>query len=358
MCENSSRVSLSKELNLKKSTVSDNIKSLLEEQWIMESTEGPSSEKGGRRPIYLKFNPQAATIISMIVENNTIAYSLSYLDGNIIISDQKKFQNNIEFIAEVKDIIEYLSNISNKTPHGILNVTISINGVVHNNNVVFTPYSHLDQLDIVEELRTISDFPVYIINEANASVIGEHSFSPDLTSLATINIDEGVGAGVILNNSLFIGYEGRSGEIGHTTIVINGRPCPCGNRGCLEQYVSQRRILEECGYENLNDLVSAWRKGDESVKMKVTNAMQWLGVAINNFATLFDLEKIFLHSNFFNELPELKAIVLKELKGYNTQKIQLVISDLSSDSKYYGLIAFSVMKSLGITRYKFQRNLN
>lgn len=63
-------------------------------------------------------------------------------------------------------------------------------------------------------------------------------------SLVYVTVSEGVGAGIIADGDLFNGKNNFAGEIGHVTINYNGRPCACGGRGCLEQYVNVDAIIE------------------------------------------------------------------------------------------------------------------
>ena len=51
--------------------------------------------------------------------------------------------------------------------------------------------------------------------------------------------------GIMINGHLYRGQDGYAGEIGHTILFPDGKPCPCGNHGCLEQYASEKAILEE-----------------------------------------------------------------------------------------------------------------
>ena len=61
----------------------------------------------------------------------------------------------------------------------------------------------------------------------------------------TTIIINGIGVGIIMKNQLVKGKNGYAGEFGHSIIQIGGRPCPCGNHGCLEQYASERALFAE-----------------------------------------------------------------------------------------------------------------
>jgi glucokinase len=77
--------------------------------------------------------------------------------------------------------------------------------------------------------------PVVVENDANAAAWGETRFGAGT----------GLGGGVVLGGELFRGAFGAAAEVGHVTLVPDGRPCGCGNAGCWEQYASGRALVHE-----------------------------------------------------------------------------------------------------------------
>lgn len=88
--------------------------------------------------------------------------------------------------------------------------------------------------------------PVFIENEANAGAYGEKVFgaAKNHNNIIYASISTGIGIGVIINNHLYRGVSGFSGEMGHMTIDFNGPKCSCGNRGCWELYASEKALLK------------------------------------------------------------------------------------------------------------------
>lgn len=91
--------------------------------------------------------------------------------------------------------------------------------------------------------------PVLLENDATAAAIGERLYGAGrtLTDFAYIYIGAGIGGGLFLRGQPYRGGYGKSGEIGHLVVDTNGRPCPCGNRGCLERYASVSLALKALG---------------------------------------------------------------------------------------------------------------
>ena len=77
--------------------------------------------------------------------------------------------------------------------------------------------------------------PVYIHNDANVAAYGEvvAGAAKGCKNVVVITLGTGVGGGVIIDGKIYSGFNSFGGELGHTVIVHNGEPCPCGRRGCL-----------------------------------------------------------------------------------------------------------------------------
>ena len=112
----------------------------------------------------------------------------------------------------------------------------------HGRPVVFGPTSMpaWQHYPIVERLGRALETSVVVENDATAAAVGEHLYGVGrrLRDFFYIYVGVGVGGGMILSGHPYRGTGGRAGELGHVVVVPGGRPCACGNRGCLERYAS------------------------------------------------------------------------------------------------------------------------
>lgn len=101
-----------------------------------------------------------------------------------------------------------------------------------------------DNIPLVEQLQGEFDIPVYLDNDANAAALGEHRFGAGrgVANMVYMTVSTGVGGGVIADGRLLRGENGNAAELGHLSVVWDGRPCLCGSRGCLEAYASGTAI--------------------------------------------------------------------------------------------------------------------
>jgi predicted NBD/HSP70 family sugar kinase len=104
-----------------------------------------------------------------------------------------------------------------------------------------------DDFPLKQELETRTGLSVHLDNDANAAAISERLYGArrDLNNFVYLFISTGLGAGLFLNGQLYKGQQGIAGELGHIPVVPGGRPCGCGNRGCLERYLSLFALFEE-----------------------------------------------------------------------------------------------------------------
>ena len=93
---------------------------------------------------------------------------------------------------------------------------------------------------VVQIMEEYADLPTVLINDANASAVGEmlYGAARGMQNFISITLGTGLGCGMVANGKLVTGQKGHAGEIGHTTVYHDGRPCTCGHKGCLETYVS------------------------------------------------------------------------------------------------------------------------
>lgn len=178
--------------------------------------------------------------------------------------------------------------------------------------VVFAPNLAWRHTPLREQIAARIELPIVVENDANAAAWGEYRFGageqqPDMVLLT---IGTGIGGGLLLNGSLHRGRFGAAGEPGHLRVVPDGRPCGCGNRGCLEQYCSgsalvktahelalikpdeAQRMLELAGGDPAaidGPVVTlAAQEGDEAALDCFAEIARWLGQGLADLTAVLD----------------------------------------------------------------------
>src|SRR5690606_21971607 len=111
-----------------------------------------------------------------------------------------------------------------------------------------------------------------------------------------------IGAGIILNNKLFRGTSGYSGETGHMTIDAEGSLCRCGNRGCWELYASEQALISQgekqansaLSSSSLETFVSSAKAGQRSTIEAFEKIGHYLGIGVANIMNIFNPDLIII----------------------------------------------------------------
>jgi glucokinase len=136
--------------------------------------------------------------------------------------------------------------------------------------------------------------PTRLINDARAFTLAEHRLGAGraVDSMLGITLGTGVGGGLILGGSLYLGRDGTAGEFGHQTIVPDGALCGCGNRGCLETLAKADAIVAACGRPSVAESVQAARAGDRRALDGLTAAGRHLGIGVSNVLVLVSVDRV------------------------------------------------------------------
>ncbi len=167
-----------------------------------------------------------------------------------------------------------------------------------------------------DELRKHIDKPIFIDNDATVAGLAESiaGVSAGTSSSVFITLGTGVGGGIVINGRVWSGAHGIGSEIGHMTLELDGEPCTCGNRGCLERYCSATAIirmakerlefypdsliLEDCGGDtskiNARMVFDAAKKGDPLGEKVFRRYVLFLSQAINTITAILDPEMFVL----------------------------------------------------------------
>ncbi|GGE49334.1 xylose repressor [Pullulanibacillus camelliae] len=353
-----SRAEISEQTGLNKATVSSLVAELIKDHLIGET--GPGKSKGGRRPVILYFNQNAGYAIGIDLGVNYILAVLTDLNGHVVIEKQIELTT-----SEEKDVIQLLEELiadlkaqTPDSPYGIIGIGIGVPGITDNTeSILYAPHLSWQHIDLKTELENSFQIPVTVNNEANAGAHGEKLYGAgkDIANLIYVSAGIGIGTGIVINDELFKGAFGSSGEMGHMTIDANGKLCRCGNCGCWELYASEKALLEEAATLpslqsktdiHLEDLIQQANEGNHEVCELFYKIGEYLGIGMVNIANTFNPNAIILG----NRLSMLKnwvgAAIEQELEQrlFPFQNVTFKFSSLGVYSCALGSAAFAIDK--------------
>ena len=181
---------------------------------------------------------------------------------------------------------------------------------------------------------------VYVENDANAAAFGEYlaGGAKGYQDAVIITLGTGIGSGIILSGKILRGFNFAAGEMGHTVIVKDGRPCNCGRRGCWERYASSRALSEDTreamrqdpdtlmwkiagdlDHVNAKTSFDAMEAGDATARKVVDNWIGYVACGVANVVNTFQPEVVCIGGGVSNQgevlLAPVRAIVEQETRN-------------------------------------------
>ncbi|MCR1834816.1 ROK family transcriptional regulator [Oceanobacillus caeni] len=357
-----SRAQISKDTGLNKATVSTMVSELLKESFVNEIGSGQSS--GGRKPVMLYFNQHAGYSIGIDLGVNYILGILTNFNGDIIEKNMKTL-NTLEIDEIINQIflsIESLMKKAPESPYGIIGIGIGVPGQVdQHERILFAPNLNWKNIDLKKIVEDRFSIPTSIENEANAGATGEQLYGAgkDITNQIYVSIGIGIGTGIIINNRLYRGSSGISGEMGHFTIDTNGIKCSCGNRGCWELYASESALFKIAEKQDLASknveidldfLLTEAQKGNPKVLQLLNTLGENIGFGIINIINTFNPEVIIIGNRmaqFENWIMNpIKRVLEERLSFYHKSNTAIRFSILGNYSTALGANSFAITNFL------------
>lgn len=241
----SSRAQIATALGLTPAAITKITAQLIEAHAIEET--GDLDGKKNRRSIGLALDTAHFHVIGVKFARSLVQIGVFDLTGNQSSLTTLPYVSNDtigETIATVHSTIEQLLH----DDPTIVAIGMAVPGPYLRNNghtAVVSSMQGWRAINFIDEFANSFTVPVFIEQDARAGVLANSIFDPNSNgepNLAYYLVGEGVGLGVIDHGRIINGALGTATEIGHVSIDVNGKPCDCGNIGCLECYCSTPAI--------------------------------------------------------------------------------------------------------------------
>jgi glucokinase len=227
---------------------------------------------------------------------------------------------------------------------------IGRDGLIHS-SVNMKP---LDGFNLAEFVKAHTGLTTVCGNDANVIALGEQRFGAGrgISSCMVVTIGTGLGSGLILDGRLWTGHGGFAAEFGHVTVDPEGIPCPCGNRGCLEQYVSAGalvRFARERMAGKADDLLTAdrvadlARKGDAAALAAFDQMGFWLGTGLASLTNTLNIQAVVIgggvSASFDLLLPSLQRTIQQRCFSLIYAGVEIEKAFLGDDAGLFGAAA-------------------
>jgi N-acetylglucosamine repressor len=335
---------------------------------------GLGDSTGGRPPALLEFNPDAAFALGAAMRDHQWRVVITNLDAVVLHRQDVAIpDHSLEAAIEAlrKGVNEALAQVDQSkvlpalglgTP-GLVDMP---SGVIK--TAVDVGWYEAPIRDLVEQAL---GRPTYVANRSKVGALAEYRFGAKqgLRDLIYLSIGTGVAAGIVHAGELYMGVNSSAGELGHVTILPDGPPCRCGNRGCLQQLVSEPAIADRARLR-LRDrmdsqlaamtghhpervtaemVFAAAGNGDALALELVQETARYLGIAIATLVNLFNPQRIILGGPIGQMsqvmLPMLLEEVRKRALSYPLSAVQITPSALGADANAVGAAALVLRRA-------------
>lgn len=336
-----SRIEIAKHLTLNKSTVSTLYQVLDKLGYIQELGQGTSSVSGGRRPIMIQFNHHYGYTVNFELGHHHLRMMTNWLTGEeISFSSISVVGKDIyEIITLMRELVRAIAIPT--AVHGLLGISIAINGIVNHNRILDSPFIAMHDVDLVAELAEFA-VPIILENEANLAAIATRDYITDhkLKDLIALDVHNGIGVGIIINGELYRGQLGQAGEIGRALFF----PTTQHTTSKIETIYSEDAIIQKFGKQK--QLSRADRKqfldsyrADDTIALKVmAEFTEGLAYLLFNVVQIFSPELVNLQSRIIGELPQLMYSINQYYTDLSTKKSssKIRLSSMIENAPLYG----------------------
>ena len=240
-----SRADLARSSGLTRVTVSDVVGDLVAEGLLRESA-APVQGRVGKPPVLVQLAEEARQIVAVdLSADGMVSGALLNLSGDVQERRSRPLEGRRgeDAVTLVHELVRELVDAATRP---VLGIGVGTPGVVDATGVVVdAPNLGWQDVALAEGLHAACDLPVFVANDANTAVLGEHTFGDAGDGgLMLVRVGTGVGAGLVLEGVLLHGHRSAAGEVGHVVIDPDGAECACGRRGCLETVLAAPRLRE------------------------------------------------------------------------------------------------------------------
>lgn len=358
---------IAKELELSIPTVTKFVGELIREGYVKDL--GKQNTSGGRRPNVYGLSPKSGYFVGMDVQRKKILLATIDFNGNIVSNDESypyELANTPEALEQLIHILtDYISHLEIDS-RKILQVGMNIGGRVNPNTGFSYSYFNFSEKPLTKVLEGRIGIPVSLENDSRAMMYGEFMAGcvKKEKDVLFINLNWGLGAGLLIDGKPYYGKSGFSGQIGHICALDNEIICNCGKKGCLETEASgyaiermlRERIAQGCttimsekleahGEFLLSDFVDAVRKEDMLSIEIVEHIGFVLGRWIAGFINILNPEMVIIGGPLSETHEYLRLPIQSAIRKYSLNLVnhdtRLVVSQLGERGGLIGACLLS-----------------
>ena len=367
-----SRQQIGSMTGLSPATVNRLTASLIREGLITREGQVPST--GGRPSVLLRYAGSSRVVAAIQVRADRVIGALIDFDGEFVhrqevsfsdlahVSEQPNILDDSRF-RRMLDLFDRLIATADELATPCLAVGVSVPGVVqHPEGVVANlPELGWPQFGLGEILRSRSDIPVVIENDANALAYGElhRGVGRGVNSLVAVHLENGLGAGIITNGRLHRGFQYQAGEIGYLLMERSSLAKSYPLLGDLEDRVGSVALtrtarergmpVEEGKLLVAEEIFGLARLGDTIAAGMVSEILDMVSLAVAAMSIILDPELVVVGSGLAANSDVVIPGIIERLSGRIIRVPRLASAALAEDAVIVGVAELAAHEVRGFT---------
>jgi glucokinase len=307
------------------------------------------------------------TAIGLDLGGTSLKYALCTLEGQVLHESSrpsdadKDLQKILDNLADAIRELQEISKKYGESPHVVGIGTPGSVDIENGRLLGSTPnFKFWRDVEITKEIEQRVNIPVFVDNDANVMAIGEAKFGAGKNNkdIICITVGTGIGGAIILGGEMYRGTRYCGAELGHSTIVVDGIQCKCGNYGCLEQYASAPAIVRqyeayamdaqmklEGKQKDVRHIFDLYREADPLAKRAIDEAIYYLGRGIASFINIFNPQIVIIGGGVAEAgeiyIERVRETAFQYAMEMSRQGVEIVAASLGNDAGYLGATAFA-----------------
>jgi predicted NBD/HSP70 family sugar kinase len=354
------RASIARLTGVTRATASELVSQLVQDRLVREV--GPGASSGGKPPTLLELNETGREILAIDLSQRPFRGALVDLSGTI----RRRTGGRSERVRGregLREVFRLVDSLVEEAAAPILGVGVGTPGIVDDSGAVIEA-SNLEWhgVPLQRELMDRVRLPVKVANDAHVGALAEFGSHPG-DNVVLVKVGFGIGAGIVVDGSLYRGDRPAAGEIGHIRVVDGGKRCRCGNTGCLETVASVPSILRAAAERGGLDAPPArslpWvvddlapLLGPENLHAATAEAGARLGAVLAHLVAILDIHRIVialeLRGGEDTFLESVRAVVVDRVLPDLASVVDFSTSTTGTDLVLAGAAALVLRDQLGV----------
>lgn len=243
---NSTITDLAAALNISVPKTTSLVNELIADRIVKEY--GKDDSKGGRRASMYGLVAESGFFVGVDIKNFHVNLGLLNFKKELVTSEMHvpyTLANTQESFRELMGIIQHFINNVPVDRKKIFAVCLNLSGRINSEKGYSYSYFHFNEEPLSQVVEDAIDIKTFVENDSRAMAYGEfnHGNVHDEKNVLYLNLDYGIGLGIMLDGKIYRGKSGFSGEFGHIPIFSNELICHCGKKGCLETEASGQALV-------------------------------------------------------------------------------------------------------------------